>query len=76
MKRYQLKFVDGPGRGRSVWTDKTPPPTVWLCARLGRRWIALREPEERPFVEATYRNRGVAESLDGHAVASYGVVPK
>ena len=73
MKRFELKFLDGPGRGRSVWTDKAPPARVWLCRRLGRRWLAVRQPEDKALVEATYRNTGIAERLDGTAVASYGV---
>lgn len=66
-----MKFLDGPGRGRSVWADHCGSP-AWLCNRLGKRWITFREPDPI-YVEAVYKVKGHAPRLDGSALVLYVV---
>ena len=72
MKRFEWKFLDGPGAGRSVFSDHAPA-TLWLCGRLGKRWWTFKEPEKM-FVEATYELRGHAPRLEGPTLLTYGQV--
>lgn len=72
MKPYELKFLDGPGSGKSIYSDKAPQ-CIWLCNRLGKRWWALRKPTEKVWIEKTYKQLGHAPRFDGTALVSYGV---
>lgn len=70
MKRYELKFLDGPGGGRSIEADEFHK-VVWLV-NAGRRFWTFHEPE-RQYVEARYKLIGHAPRLDGHALLVYGI---
>jgi hypothetical protein len=71
-KRFELKFLDGPGGGKSIHADKAPP-CIWLCNFRGKRWWALSEPEQMVWVEVTYKLLGYAMRLEGPALITYGV---
>lgn len=69
--KYEWKFLDGPAGGRSVFSDNLPT-RVWLCNRLGNRWLTFHEPD-KTWVEATYKLLGHAPRLDGSALLVFGV---
>lgn len=57
MKRFELEFIDGPGAGRSIESDKCPK-AIWLCNVAGTRWWTLKEPEDKHLVEVRYKILG------------------
>lgn len=72
MKKYELKFLDGPGGGRSIQLDVVPK-VVWLCSgRKGRYW-RITEPEDTILIESIYDLKGHAPRLDGRALIVYVV---
>jgi hypothetical protein len=73
VKRFELKFLDGPGGGKSIYADKAPP-IVWLCNQRGKRWWSLSEPKELIYAEVRYEILGHALRFEGPALITYGVV--
>lgn len=71
MSQFELKFLDGPGAGRSVWVDHVPG-TVWLCHKISGRYWTFTQPEKM-LIEATYKLIGHAPRFDGTALLVYGV---
>jgi hypothetical protein len=69
--KYELKFLDGPGGGRSFELDKVPK-VVWLCSGLKGRFWRIEKPDDF-LIEATYDLKGYAPRLDGRALIVYGV---
>lgn len=73
MKRYELKFLDGPGGGKVIEADHVHK-RVWLV-NSGRRMWTFHEPERMPGyqIEAVYKLLGHAPRLDGHDLLVYGL---
>jgi hypothetical protein len=72
MKRFELKFLDGPGAGRSIEADK-PHPSVWLCEEAGIKWWTFTEPLRPKVILAKYELLGSAPRRDNGYLIAYGV---
>jgi hypothetical protein len=69
--KYEMKFLDGPGAGRAIESDKVHK-YVWLVNDGERRWT-FKEPAVG--VEAKYRLQGHAPRPDGSYMLAYGECP-
>lgn len=72
MSRFELKFLDGPGAGRSIEGHK-PHSTVWLCNANGIKWWTFTKPEHPHFIEAEYSLVGQAPRPGEKYLIVYGV---
>lgn len=73
MKRFELKFLDGPGAGKSVWANE-PHKRAWLCEEAGTKWWTFTEPMRPWIVVAEYKIVGSAHRREGTYLVCYGVV--
>jgi hypothetical protein len=73
VKRYEVKFLDGPGDGKVIETDQVHK-VIWLI-NTGRRYWTFTEPEHAPghSTEAIYKLLGHAPRLDGRDLLVYGL---
>ena len=70
--RFELRFLDGPGEGKTLNVEVGPPKVVWLCGDGNRKWWTFSEPAFR-FVEAEYKIEGFAPRRGERYLILYGV---